>query len=54
MCNFNSVHLDIMMKNENKQDKMISIMEHLLKYIPAATVSDSIVDHETHENVELT
>ena len=33
---------------------MISLMEHLLKYVPAATVLDSIVDHETHETVELT
>ena len=35
------------MKNENKQDDMISIMEHLLKYVPAVTVDDSIVDPET-------
>ena len=39
------------MKNENKQDDMISIMEHLLKYVPAVTVDDSIVDPETDERV---
>ena len=40
------------MKNEKKDD-MISIMEHLLKYVPAVTVDDSIVDTETEEKLLL-
>jgi len=39
------------MKNENKQDDMISIMEHLLRYVPAVTVDHSVVDPETEETV---
>ena len=41
------------MKNENKQDDMISIMEHLLKNVPAVIVDDSIVNPETEEKLLL-
>ena len=41
------------MKNENKHDDMISIMEHLLQYVPAVTVEESVVDPESNETVSI-
>lgn len=39
------------MKNENKNEDMISILEHLHKYVPSVTTVDSIFDPETNESV---
>ena len=42
------------MKNENKNDDMICILEHLQKYAPALQKIDTVVDPETNESVMVT
>ena len=42
------------MKNENKTDEMISILEHLQHYAPTLQAVDSVVDPETNEVVTIT
>ena len=41
------------MKNENKNEEMISIMEVLYKHVPLLTVVDSVTDPETSETVVM-
>lgn len=41
------------MKNENKNEDIISILEHLHEYVPSVTTVDSIVNPETNESVTL-
>ena len=42
------------MKNENKNDDMICILEHLQKCAPALQKIDTVVDPETNESVMVT
>ena len=41
------------MKNENKHDDMISILEHMLKFVPAVTRSERVEDPESSDIVEI-
>ena len=42
-----------MLKNENKQDEMICVLEKLMEYVPSVTTVDSVVDPDTEETVNL-
>jgi len=41
------------MKNENKQEDMISILEHLTKYVPFVTTEDAVFDEKSNTMVPL-
>lgn len=45
--------MGVIIKNDNKQDDMISIMEHLLKHVPAVTVDNNVVDPESGETITV-
>jgi len=42
------------MKNENKNDEMVSILECLQCYAPTLQAVDSVIDPETNEAVTIT
>jgi len=43
-----------MLKNENKKDEMICVLEKLMEYVPFVTTVDGVVDPDTEEKVTLT
>jgi len=43
-----------MLKNENKKDEMICVLEKLMEYVPFVTTVDGVVDPDTEETVTLT
>ena len=42
-----------MLKNENKQEDMVSIMEHLMGYIPSVTKIATIADPDGNGDITL-
>ena len=41
------------MNNENKQEDMISILEHLTKYVPFITTEDEVLDETSNTMAPL-
>ena len=47
------IPLGVLLKNENKQEDMISILEHLTQYVPYTTKEDLLYDEIANEMVPL-